>query len=416
MHRRESRLLQRLGLRESTLVLMASLSANGLNYLFNFCMNRLLSPQEYGELSSLLALFMILAIPSTSAGTVTVRYVSQFLTQGVLGYAGAFFVKMLKYLGGYGLILLGGLSLLANVAARFLQLSSPLSVAVLATALLPAVVLPVAQGGLQGLQRFGSLSGNMVLATSSRLLAGLFLVWLGWGVNGALAASTFSGLVAFLCAIGMLRSMWWRRKLERAGSDREVWQYASTAFWGTLAFTLLTNADIILVKHFFPPEEAGFYSAASTLGRVVLYLPVAISTVMFPKAVESHTRREDSSVLARGSLLAAVFLCFPLVAFYFLFPVPLVRLLFGVRYVPSASLIGPLGLGMAFFAVTGVLLQYYLSIRERRFVIAVVAGALSLAVGLYVFHGSIEQVLIVLNVVGLSTLLVGEGWCQGLWG
>lgn len=410
------RLLGRLGLRESTLVLGAFLIAHGLNYVFNFSMNRLLAPHEYGALSSLLALFMILTVPAVSAGTVTAQFVSRFRAQEAPDHAGAFLATALKFLGGYGLILFVGLSLLSNVTAEFLQLASPWTVVVLATALLPAVVLPVAQAGLQGLQRFGALSGNSVLSTGGRLLFGLVFVWLGWGIKGALAASTFSGLVAFLFAIALLRSLWQGRKREHWESGQKIWQYSSTAFWGILAFTVLANTDVILVKHFFPPEEAGFYATASTLGRIILYLPVAISTVMFPKAVESHTRREDPSGLARESLLVTIALCLPLVALYFIFPARLIRLLFGAQYVPSAPLLGPLGLGMALFAVVGLLLQYYLSIRDWRFVIVVMAGALGLMSGLYAFHSSLGQAVIVLNVVGLTTLLIGEGWCRGLIG
>jgi O-antigen/teichoic acid export membrane protein len=416
MHKRNARLLGNIGLRESTLVLVASTLANGLNYLFNFCMNRLLSPQEYGALSALLALFMILVIPSTSARTVTVRYLSQFRAQGALDHAVAFLVKMLRLLGGYGVLLFVGLCILAHTVTRFLQLSSAWLVVVLATALLPAVVLPVAQGGLQGLQRFGALGSNMILATSSRLLVGVSLVWLGWGVGGALAASTVSGLFSFLCAAWMLRSLWQEQRKEHSQSAQGVLQYAGIAFWGILALTVLTNADVILVKHFFTPEEAGFYSTAATLGRIVLYLPVAIATVMFPKAVERHTRHEDSSKLARESLLATVLLCLPLVVLYFLHPVLLIRLLFGIRYTPSAPLVGPLGTGMAIFAAISLLLQYYLSIHDQRFVMAVMLGALGLVIGLCVFHSSLEQALIVLNLVGLGTLLIGEGWCQGLIG
>lgn len=414
MHKWNSRLFKHLELKESTLVLTASLLANGLNYLFNFCMNRMLSPQEYGALSSLLALFMILAIPSSSARIVTTRYVSQFLTRGNPNYAGAFFAKVLEYLGGYGILLLAGLSLLAKMVSNFLQLSSPWPVIILATALLPATLLPVAQAGLQGLQRFGAMSSNMVISTSSRLLLGLLLVQLGWGVNGALAASTLSGLLAFLCAMWMLRSLWQVQRRKQMQPDQGIWQYANTAFWGIMAFTVLTNADVILVKHFFQPSEAGFYSTASTLGRIVLYFPVAISMVMFPKAVENHTRHEGSSGLARESLLITMFLCLPLVALYFLFPTPLVRLLFGTRYLPSVPLIGPLGMAMALFATVSLLLQYYLSIQDQRFVITVVLGAMGLVVGLYIFHDSLAQVLTVLNIVGLGTLVAGEGWCRGV--
>jgi O-antigen/teichoic acid export membrane protein len=412
--RKGANLLGQTWLKESTLILIASILANGLNYLFNFCTNRLLPPQEYGALSSLLALFMILAIPSTSASAVTVQYVSRFHAQGAPDDAGALFLRLLRYLGGYGLVLLIGLGLLAGVIAKFLQLPSHWPVIALATALLPSVMLPVAQGGLQGIQRFWALSGTMLLGSSVRLLAGVLLIWLGWGVSGALVASTFAGLFALTGAMWILRPIWQSAGWNSSSSDQGVLQYATTAFWGILAFTVLTNVDVILVKHFFMPKEAGFYATASTLSRIILYLPTAVSTVLFPKAAERHAREEDSSGLARESLLLAIFLCLPLVTFYFAFPKFILRLLFGTQYLPSAPIIGPLGLIMFFFAMVGFLLQYYLSVRDHRFVIIVGLGAVGAIVGLYAFHGSPSHVLMVLGGVGLGILLVGEGWCRGL--
>jgi len=416
MHKGDLKVLGYLDLKYSTLMLIASLLANGLNYLFNLSMNRLLAPEQYGALSSLLGLFMILAIPATSARLVAARYISQFRTEEHWGDANAFFEGVLKYMGGYGLILFTGLSLLANAGADFLNLPSPWSIIVLGAALLPSVLVPVAQAGLQGLQRFGALSVNMVLSTGSRLLLGLSFVWLGWGVNGALAASTFSGIMAFVCAAWMLRALWAGHQQKQTLPGLGIWQYANAAFWGILAFTVLTNVDVVLVKHFFQPDEAGFYSTAATLGRIILYFPVAISTVMFPQAVENHTRQKDSSYLGRESLLVTVFLCLPLVLLYFLLSTPLVCLLFGNRYLVSAPLIGPVGLAMSFFAVIGLLLQYYLSIDNYRFVIVVMLGAISLVIGICVFHSNLKQILFVLNAVGIVTLLVGEGWCRGVVG
>jgi O-antigen/teichoic acid export membrane protein len=413
---RNIKLLDQKWLKENTLVLIAYILTDGLNYLFNFCMIRLLPPQEYGALSSLLALFMILSFPSSSARAVTVQYVSRFRAQGLLDNAGVLFVRAIGYMGGYGLILLSGLGLGAGVVAGFLQLTSNWPVIALATALLPSVMLPVAQGGLQGRQRFGALSGNMLLGTGVRLLIGLLFIWLGWGVKGALAASTVAGLVALLVAMWMLHPMWKKCSWSRLPSEQGVLRYGVVAFCGMLAFTILTNVDVILVKHFFSSEEAGFYSTASTLGRIILYLPVAVSTVLFPKAVECHARKEDSSSLARRGVLLATLFCLPLVMFYFAFPQLILRLLFGFLYLNSAPVVGPLGLVMFLFAMVGLLLQYYLSIQEHRFVVVVVAGTVGLVIGLYAFHGSLTQILMVLGGVGLSILLVGEGWCRGLLG
>ena len=49
----------------------------------------------------------------------------------------------------------------------------------------------------------------------------------------------------------------------------------------TLAGALIGSADVILVKHFFDPDQAGIYSAASLAGKVLLYFVGFVPTVLF---------------------------------------------------------------------------------------------------------------------------------------
>ena len=51
---------------------------------------------------------------------------------------------------------------------------------------------------------------------------------------------------------------------------------------GMLAISLLTTDDLVAAKVAFTPHEAGLYGGASLIGRVILYLPVAIVTVLLP--------------------------------------------------------------------------------------------------------------------------------------
>ena len=59
---------------------------------------------------------------------------------------------------------------------------------------------------------------------------------------------------------------------------------------------VLTNIDLILVKHFFTPIEAGYYSIAQMVGKIILILPIPIVTVMFPK-LSSLDGREEKNTL-----------------------------------------------------------------------------------------------------------------------
>ena len=45
---------------------------------------------------------------------------------------------------------------------------------------------------------------------------------------------------------------------------------------------VINNVDILLVKHFYPPEQAGLYAAIAVVGRVVYMSSWAVVSSMFP--------------------------------------------------------------------------------------------------------------------------------------
>jgi glycosyltransferase involved in cell wall biosynthesis len=126
-------------------------------------------------------------------------------------------------------------------------------------------------------------------------------------------------------------------------------------------FTILTQADVVLVKALFPPEEAGLYTAASTGGKIVLYLTAALPMVMLPEMARRHTAGEDGSHVLRRALLYAGAAGGALVAAYFVAPVPIISLLFGRAYAPAAGLLGLLGLGMLGYEMAMLMIYHNLA-------------------------------------------------------
>ncbi len=127
-----------------------------------------------------------------------------------------------------------------------------------------------------------------------------------------------------------------------------------------LCFSILTNIDVIIVKHFFAPIQAGHYAAAAIFGKIVLFFPGAIAMVMFPKAAELHTLEQDPWPVLKKSLLAVAVLCGLVTMSYFFFPVLIVSLLFGSRYYQSIPLMGLFGIAMTIFSLINIIIAYYL--------------------------------------------------------
>jgi O-antigen/teichoic acid export membrane protein len=163
--------------------------------------------------------------------------------------------------------------------ASFLQISSRGLIPLLGVSLFFAMILPVSWGGLQGLQKFGSLTLNFIITGGIKFILSIALVLIGWGVFGALGAVAISYFVTTVLSILILRMSFdeedekgdpgpdWTKP---TGYDfSAVYSYAIPVGLTLFFFMVLTNIDLILVKHFFLPIEAGYYSIAQMVGKIV---------------------------------------------------------------------------------------------------------------------------------------------------
>ncbi len=395
-------------IKHGTLMFVATSIANVANYVFHVLMGRMLGPADYGILMSLISLLMIISVPAGAFQTVITKYVSQFKAKEEYAKINRLILVSAKRLFWCGLLAFLVLALLSGYVAAFLRIPSRVPVIVLGLVLLVSIILPVLSGGLQGLQIFEHLGGYIITGGVLRVVFGVLLVSLGLGVSGAIGASALSTAIVLVLAFVSLRFIYgWKDENVRLNSS-EMYRY----FWPVLAtvlcFMVLTNTDIILVKHFFSPVEAGHYSAAAVFGKIVLFLPAAIVMVMFPKTSELHALEKDSSLILWKSLLGVGFLCGVVTAGYFLFPRLIVSVLFGVKYLSAVPLIGLFGLAMTFFSLVNILIFYHLSVHNLRFIYALVACTLLQVGAIWVFHRTLMQVLYILIGSGILLILVNE--------
>ncbi len=404
------------GVRQATGVLAATSAANGLNYLFHVVVSRLLGPSEYGVLVSLLALFLILSLPINLIQTVIANYAAQFRLKGMTGKLKTLFLSSSKKVLIYGGLMTAVFMLLSGMVADFLQVPTVIPVLITGTIVLPSFLLPVATGVLQGSERFSAFSALFLVAGVSRFLFGGVLVFLGLGAAGALAGSALSQTVTLLLAVVLLSQVL-RQKGEPHGiSSFSAYRYSLRTLLGFLAFTILTNIDVPIVKHFFTPQEAGYYGAASTLGKTVLLASVAVTYVMFPKSVHNHARNGETGPLFRQAVAATALMSGGAALVLFLLPSLAVNILFGSQYEAVIPLVGPFALAMSLYAVLNVVLFYYLSIENTVFVALLLVSAFLEAGLLWAFHAGLVQVVLVLAAVALFSLLVSELVCRGLTG
>lgn len=254
---------------------------NLFNLLYHFFMVRNLPPVDYGHLNTLMAVFMLITVPANTVQTTVTKFVSSFhakrrydLVRSLLKYL--LFLTSMVALAIFLIIFLG-----SGPLASFLKISPRGLIILLGALLFFAMVIPVPWGGLQGLQKFGSLTLNLIINGVLKLLLGICFIVLGLGVLGAVSAIVLSyGATIFLSLLMLKMSLpkvgpWVDGDRNSQNSNpsyvSEMYRYFLPTGITLLCFMVLTNIDLILVKHFFKPIEAGYYSIAQMVGKIILF-------------------------------------------------------------------------------------------------------------------------------------------------
>jgi O-antigen/teichoic acid export membrane protein len=391
---------------------------NLFNLLYNLFMVRYLPPIDYGQLNTLLALFMVISVPATTVQTAITRFVSPLQVQGEYDHIKRLLRHFVIVMSISAFLLFFMIFVASHWISSFLQISSPILVIFWGVSLFFAMMNPVPWGGLQGLQRFGAMALNFITNGGLKLILGIIFIVLGLRLLGAMGAIVIAYFITFILSLSMLK--WYLPKTEPSvhqgqgisGSDpsyfTEIYYYFFPVGITLLCFTLLTNIDLILIKHFFSPIDAGYYSIAQMVGKIILFLPFPIMTVMFPKlsALRAKSQRKEALLILGQSATMAGLLCGAAAALCYLFPDLIVRIISGGVYSECNPLIGLFSLNMGLFSISFILLYYQLSTDARGFLYPLCCLTLIQTNLILFFHKTLMQVLHMVGIIAFFLLSV----------
>lgn len=374
-------------------MMIGSLTAGFGNYLYHLLMGRMLGPVDYGVLASLISLLYLLGIPVGTLNLVIVKFVSKLKGERKLGAVTVLFRLIRQKLLVYGLVGLLLFSVLTPLLATFLHLDSIFPFLIIGIIAFITVMTMINQATLQGLLRFGYLSASNIIGVILKVGFAVLLVIWGFKVNGALFACIIGGIVAYFFTLFALRLLPWEKGKKMDFRSQEMLTFAISVFFSTLAFTSLYTTDVILVRHFLIAQEAGFYAALATLGKIVCFVSAPIILVMFPMVSERYANGKHYRPLLFTSLKLVGLVCLGITTVYFLFPRLMVRILFGGAYLPAAPYLGFFGIFLSLYSFSFLLVNFYLSISRTRVVVFPLLAAILQIVLISLFHQSIGQVV-----------------------
>jgi O-antigen/teichoic acid export membrane protein len=276
------------------------------------------------------------------------------------------------------------------------------------TALLLIVgsLVAVFQGILQGLGRFSPVGVSLLIYAAFRPTLVIPLLLLGFGVAGAMGATAIAYAVAGLVVLRALGDV---RQRRAKAADAAAIERFGIVIAGLLAFTLLTNLDLLVAKAFLPKVEAGQYASAALVGKLAAFLPAsAISPVLLPRATERLRRGEDATGPLRKSLIVSVGFGLALTALLFAVPQSAVETVFGAQFGDAVDLLAPSAAAMTICGALNVHLAFAIAAGDRVFVWLLIASAALQAVLFGFLHSSGYEIIAATALAALPALVIHE--------
>lgn len=373
-------------------------SGNFLNLLFQLLIAHKLSPSDFGAFNSLLSIFLLVFTPASTIQYVVAKYSAQYYsnqqTSKLKFFLSDFTVKTLISAAAVFFVFSAAIGSILNG----LKISCPPAAYIFPAAISFACIIPVFLGAVQGLERFAWVSTQPVVTGSSKLIVAFVLITLGFNIAGALSALVVSNLITVFILYIPLRNLISFSGAKEDIDYKEILNFLYPVALSSFCYIGLVSMDMIMAKHFFTSESAGLYSLSQMVGKIFLFLPGAISIVMFPKVSGLNAKNLDTSVTLKKSLLYGYILCAAAILIYNVFPAFILTVLTG-KVFPESIVLGRLfSFSMSFFALLFILITYFLSIKDMRFIKYLICSVFLQFAALMLFHRDVFQVQIVLCV------------------
>ncbi len=400
-------------LRHNLIFFCGSLLVAFLNYLYYPVLGHLLTPADFGEVQAIISLFLQAGVFLQVLGIVTVGIFRKYDDP-------AHRRRLVRELEWLALIIGGGLLIVVALASpalqAFLKFQSLVPFLLFALATFLGISLAVSNSYLQGAHKFGQLAWSNIVGAASKLVASAAFVLVGLRATGAILGVLLAQVINF----GYTH--WLARRLGRPDLQlRRSWphlaligpelRYAGLVLAVSLCVNVILSVDIITVKHYFSPHDAGLYAGIATIARIIFFLTAPLAAVLVA-SVKLGQPDHNRSLLIRSLALVAVLGAGCLVIFTAA-PQTVIRLLVGNQYLDYARQLPRLGLAIFVLSVANLLLYYQMAQRQARAAITASLGLVAMGVLLFWQHQTI--VLVVNSLIEGSFCLLILVSVTSLW-
>ena len=389
-----------------------------INFLSNLVLARLLMPEDF-DCIGMLAIFLAVSNIFIQGGLGTALIQKKNPTK--LDYSTVFYWNLV-----FAVVFYVILFAIAPAVARFygLPILQPM-LRVQSSVLIIQSFAIVQITQLQKRMNFRALAiRNMAAALAGTLIA-IPMAFHGYGAWSLVASAILAAIVNVLLLWKMSD---WRPSLEFSfASLKQLFSFGGLMLLSSLAETLYTNLQGLIIGKRFPAGNLGYYMQAKKLEEVpVTGLSSIVNDVTFPAFAKLQDDPDRLLEGMRKSTKALSFVNFPMMILLMIIALPLITLLYGAKWETSApyfqilcisgliytintlntNVIKALGKGKIYFAV---------QIIKRTIGIALIFFGMRYGIyGLLWAVASVSYISFIINAL-VSKRLINYGIFRQLW-
>jgi len=333
---------------------LSRILASGFSIILSIFIARFLGPFVKGQLSVIILVASVcVLIGNLGIGSFNMYLVSKDKSKAEKLYVNSFWFSLVMSCAS-----LVTLFILAKLFPSFLTNIPPKHLLIYLASLpflfLYQIILPL----LAGEQKFKLYNFVTVFYSFLNLVFISLLLFLRFSnLKYLVAAYSLTNIIIGILTLILAKPS----KIENLKFENTLFKkaldYGLRIYLAGIFAALVLKADLYMVNFFRGPTEAGLYSLVSSFGDVFFLLPYSLAFIILPKITPLEDKDKASSIAKYFSIIFYLSLALSLGVFFFIKPV--VKLLFGPVFLPSAETIIILLPGLICWALVSILGQYF---------------------------------------------------------
>lgn len=371
-------------------------------FAYHFLAGRFLGKVIYGDLAVTISILGIIGIVQGALGMTVIKFIASKNNEKDLSN----FIKWVYFwalrIGAITAILV---LISSPLLINFLNITQPQSFYLLPPILFFYLLATAGRSVLQGLLKFNQYVLSLITESVVKIPLTIIFALLGWAAFGAMGGLLVGIALSFFIARFSLADYLAGEKKKKP-EIKPLLKFSSAVFVQGLALTSMYSTDLVLVKHFFPSDQAGIFASLNVLGRIVFFGASPITHVMFPLIAKKYARGEKCNHIFYLSLVLVGFIsAFVILLFYF-FPKTIISTLYGSSYIEGFSLLWPFAVFMTLLSFAMLATQFFLSIGKTRIVGVFAIAAILQILLIWFIHPNLSTVIYISIIV--AALLVAS--------